>query len=169
MYVEPCCCDKQLPKLLREGKIFFQTNGDVTVEKFMRATGCMVNNGSEMWLMIPSVDVKLLREIKHWFQREWIFGLHLLTSSNQTEIIDKELGDCVSKVKYCFDKMITDGMLSFVGEHDLVAIQGPMLTSVNFSLRMYAGIFGNKAPDGRARAMMEPMMSIMRIKLGIKR
>jgi hypothetical protein len=59
--------------------------------------------------------------------------------------------------------------MAFIGPTDVVAIQGAMLTQVDFSLSLYAAAFGPRpkyfdAPDGKVRMMLEPVISKMRIK-----
>ena len=181
-YIEPCCCDKQLPALLRERRTaFFQTNGDVTVQKFMGAVGCLAGQPSELWLMLPAVDLALLRTLRQWFQRGWINSLHLLTQENQEKMVMGELGEAVQcaavaqqptkqvAVDYAHDPLVLDGLMAFIGPTDVVAIQGAMLTQVDFSLSLYAAAFGPRqkyfdAPDGKVRMMLEPVISKMRIK-----
>ena len=190
-YIEPCCCDKQLPALLRERRTaFFQTNGDVTVQKFMGAVGRMAGQPSELWLMMPQVNLALLRTLRQWFQRGWINSLHLLTQENQETMVMGELGEAAlasarplgrfapqrtpaegtaGAVDYAHDPLVLDGLMAFIGTTDVVAIQGAMLTQVDFSLSLYAAAFGPRpkyfdAPDGKVRMMLEPVISKMRIK-----
>lgn len=161
-YVEHCCCERQLPKLLREKDIFFQTSGDVTVAHLMKAIGCMVENGSAMWLVIPDVDVNLLRTIRHWFSREWIIALHLLTNAPRHALVKQELDGCPN-VEYAADDMITDGFLAFCGKENTVAVQGAMLLEKQFSTRLYAGWYGQR--DGaKFDALLKPFASKMRVK-----
>lgn len=165
-YVEPCCCERQLPKLLRGEGVFFQTSGDVTVEHLMKSIGCMVKPGCYMWLMMTAVDVKLLRVVRHWFRREWISGLHLLTKEEQSELVKAELAEVIDGVDYVQDWMVTEGsgLLAFVdGNGNVVAVQGDMLTAITPGMRMYAGIYGRMG-DERVKGMMEPLMSKMRVK-----
>jgi len=181
-YIEPCCCDRQLPVLLRERRTaFFQTNGDVTVQKFMGAVGCMAGQPSELWLMLPQVDLALLRTLRQWFQRGWISSLHLLTQENQEADVMAELGEAAqcaavaqqpteqAAVDYAHDPLVLDGLLAFIGTEHVVAIQGAMLTQVDFSLSLYAASFGPRqkyfdASDGKVRMMLEPVISKMKIK-----
>lgn len=179
-YIEPCCCDRQLPALLRERRTaFFQTNGDVTVQKFMGAVGCMAGQPSELWLMLPAVDFALLRTLRQWFQRGWISSLHLLTQENQEAEVMAELGAATAgenaseengaAVDYAHDPLVIDGLLAFIGPEHVVAVQGAMLTKVDFSLSLYAASFGPRqkyfdAPDGKVRMMLEPVISKMKIK-----
>ena len=91
-YIEPCCCERQLPRLLKEqGMAFFQTSGDVTVRHLMKSVGCMVKNGCTMWLMAASVDVELLRVIRHWQERGWVAQVRLMTRENCEAAVTGEL------------------------------------------------------------------------------
>ena len=179
-YIEPCCCDRQLPVLLRERRTaFFQTNGDVTVQKFMGAVGFMAGQPSELWLMMPQVDLPLLRTLRQWFQRGWISSLHLLTQENQEKMVMGELGEATlatapaectaGAVDYAHNPLVIVGLLACIGTEDVVAIQGAMLTQVDFSLSLYAASFGPRpkyfdVPSGKVRMMLEPVISKMRIK-----
>lgn len=166
-YVEPCCCERQLPKLLREKTIFFQTSGDVTVAHLMKSIGCLVTGRHAMWLVAPDVDVKLLRVIRHWFAREWIYGLHLITNVPRYALVGEELKECPN-VEYIADDMIVDGLLAFVGEHDSVAVQGAMLLEKQFSTRMYAGWYGRRDSE-KIKALLETFISKMNINRKIKK
>lgn len=171
-YVEPCCCERQLPRLLREKTIFFQTSGDVTIEHFMKSIGCMVENGAEMWLVAPDVDVKLLRVIRHWLSREWIVGLHLMTATDRLEMVRSEIAAAqqqpTEKIIYASDKMIVDGFLAFVGKEYAVVVQGAMLLEKNFSTRMYAGWYGSRDSE-KIKGILEPFISKINIKRKIKK
>lgn len=163
--VEPCCCERQLPQLLREAKggaALFQTSGDVTVEKMMRSVGCMVDNGSDLWLMLPSVDVDLLRLIRYWFQRGWINHLHLLTKEKQMEMVATELEGVA--FEYATDKMVTDGFLAFTCNGQAVVLQGQMVLKPAgaASLLMYAGVFGREDSDA-VQSVLDTMQSRLHI------
>ena len=161
-YVEPCCCERQLPKLLRGKDIFFQTSGDVTIIHLMKSIGCMVENGSAMWLVAPDVDVNLLRTIRHWFTREWIISLHLMTKAARHALVEQELEGCPN-VEYAADEMVVDGLLAFYGKENAVAVQGAMLLEKHFSTRMYAGWFGQR--DGeKFKALLAPIAAKMRVR-----
>ena len=91
-YIEPCCAERQLPRLLKEqGMAFFQTSGDVTVRHLMKSVGCMVKNGCTMWLMAASVDVELLRVIRHWQERGWVARVRLMTREDCEAAVAGEL------------------------------------------------------------------------------
>jgi hypothetical protein len=70
---------------------FFQTSGDVTVKHLMKSVGCMVKNGCTMWLMAASVDVELLRVIRHWQERGWVAQVRLMTREDCEAAVAGEL------------------------------------------------------------------------------
>lgn len=160
MYIEPCCADRQLPSALKNSKggfCFFQSGGDVTVQKLMSAVSSMAGSGHRMTLVIPEVDVMLLREIKRYFDRSWTAGLNLLTQTNQLSMLEEELQGYMDRVTYAADPMVIDGLLAFeecrTGDVSTaldmtgkaVIILGAMLKEVDFSFSLYAGYYGSDA------------------------
>ena len=149
-YIEPCCCDRQLPRLLREQKMaFFQTSGDVTVKHLMKSVGCMVKNGSTMWLVALSVDRDLLELIRYWISREWIAQVKIVTHENCEDMVIAELGAVTGLqhtgrviVEYGQDETLSGGMLVFEDKKNAVVIQGDMLTTVSPGIKLYSGCFG---------------------------
>ena len=174
MWVEPCCVDRVLPSLLKTsasgsakgGFAFFTTNGDITFAKFAAAISSLAGSGHRMTLVIPEVDVMLLREIKRYFDRGWTRELNLLTQSNQEQMVSEELSGYMDRVTYAADPMVIDGLLAFepwtqgvrnnvqsrtdTGVPDpsvspSVIIQGAMLREVDFSFSLYAAYYGSDA------------------------
>lgn len=169
-YIEPCCCDRQLPRLLREqGMAFFQTSGDVTVKHLMKSVGCMVENGSTMWLMIPSVDVALMRLIRHWFDRGWIARLKILTREDCGDVVTAETerpagetaGTTTASVEYGQDDKLTGGLLAFDDGAKTIVIQGDMLTDITPGMKLYAGCFG-KSDGEKVKGMMDAVRAMMK-------
>ena len=121
MWVEPCCVDRVLPSLLKTsasgsakgGFAFFTTNGDITFAKFAAAISSLAGSGHRMTLVIPEVDVMLLREIKRYFDRSWTKELNLLTQTNQLSMLEDELQPYMDRVTYAADPMVIDGLLAF--------------------------------------------------------
>lgn len=161
-YIEPCCADRQLPALLKSNTFaFFQSGGDLTVQKIMSAVSSMSGSQHRMTLVIPDVDVMLLRELKRYFDRQWTAELHLLTQTNQQTMVAEELSAYMDHVSYAADPMVIDGLLAFeplnsnTSPRPSVIIQGAMLKEVDFSLSMYAGYYGTDAAiiDGALQAV----------------
>lgn len=160
-YIEPCCCERQLPKLLREKDVFFQTSGDVTIKHLMKSVACMVDGRNVMWLVAPDVDVYLLHTIRHWFARGWLAGLRLITNVPRHAMVKEILEGCPD-VEYAGGGKVANGLLVFCGEKTAVAVQGDMLLEKDFAMRMYAGWFGQR--DGeKFKALLEPFAAKIRV------
>ena len=118
-YIEPCCAERQLPVLIREsrGFCFFQTAGDVTIEKLYQATASLVSNEPKtMLLVVPEADLSLMRFLAYAFRRKWLCGLLLLTQTAQTTLVEAELQDYLAAVHYAADPMVLDGLCVIVNE-----------------------------------------------------
>lgn len=148
-YIEPCCVENQLPKLLRKehgGFALFQTQGDVTIEKLMEAVGCMVDfGGGEYWIVVKEVDIQLMRFLRRWFDRKCISRLHLLTVADQTELVASELGDVwMKQTEYGWREDLRTELFCCVGKRESVVVVGEMLTVARTSSAMtsYAALLG---------------------------
>jgi len=162
MYIEPCCIDSQLPKLLREHPmVFFQSNGDWNVSKLMKAVACMVD-GHDILLALPEVDIDLLRFLYYWFGRGWINHLSLITTNDQSDLIRQELPDRLKNISYCYDWLIIDSLICLYGEKNSLVIQGPMLLKTDYSLSLYSAYFGKD--NNMVSQAVEPFESKLRIK-----
>jgi len=132
-YIEPCCAERQLPVLIREsrGLCFFQTAGDVTIEKLFQATASLVSNDPKaMLLVVPEADLQLLRFLAYAFRRSWLRALLLLTQTAQKELVETELQPYLPAVHYAADPMVLDGLCVVASEQlrvkseDLAGAQG---------------------------------------------
>lgn len=146
MYIEPCCCDTQLPELLKKNKdgfCFFQTSGDVVFTKLLSAVSHLADKG-RLYLVIPDVDAPLLNTINHYFTREWITGFSLLTQKNRDDLVRGILESHLAKVEYAHDPMIIDGLFAIVPEEEegrSLVVQGAMLLEQDFSMSLYAAAY----------------------------
>ena len=105
--------------LIREsrGFCFFQTAGDVTIEKLYQATASLVSNEPKtMLLVVPEADLPLMRFLAYAFRRKWLCGLLLLTQTAQTALVEAELQDYLAAVHYAADPMVLDGLCVVVNE-----------------------------------------------------
>jgi len=162
MYIEPCCCDRQLPALLRSGVPFFQTNGDVTVQKMLQAVSHFAGKSHVLLLQMPEADVSLLRTIRHYMEKGWTSSLLLLTQKPQDELIRGELEGHISKVQYACDPLVLDGLCAISGDTGTVIIQGAVITDTDFSLCNYACYYGSDR--NVISAAVSPTLSKLRIK-----
>ena len=155
-YIEPCCAERQLPALIREsrGLCFFQTAGDVTIEKLFQATASLVSNDPKaMLLVVPEADLQLLRFLAYAFRRLWLRALLLLTQTAQKELIETELQPYLPAVHYAADPMVLDGLCVVASEQlrvkseelgaqsgekrKALILQGPILSHPDPSLCQY--------------------------------
>ena len=156
-YIEPCCAERQLPALIREsrGLCFFQTAGDVTIEKLFQATASLVSNDPKaMLLVVPEADLQLLRFLAYAFRRSWLRALLLLTQTAQKELVETELQPYLPAVHYAADQMVLDGLCVIVNEElrmkneelagaqggekrKALILQGPILSQPDPSLCQY--------------------------------
>ena len=184
-YIEPCCIDRQLPGLIKQsraGFCFFQTSGDVTLEKLLGAVSHMASGvgGHVLMLTVPEVDIPMLRTLAYYFRRGWTQALLLLTREVQTALIEGELADYLASVHYAADPLIIDGQLAIMevkaqAEAESVAsaavpqqpakaliIQGAMLSQPDFSLSLYAAWLGTDTDT--IRAALDPAIAKLKTK-----
>ena len=163
-YIEPCCIDRQLPKLMKEAKggfCFFQTSGDVTLEKLLNAMSHLAGNEHVLVLTVAEVDVMMLRTLAYYFRRGWTKALLLLTQHDQRELIEGELGGYLDRVHYAVDPLVIDGQVAVIGSSALI-IQGAMLGQADFSLSLYAAWTGSDAEV--VRSALDPMIAKLKTK-----
>lgn len=190
MYIEPCCIDNQLPQLLKQapyGFVFFQTNGDVTLEKLLGAVSHMAGNEHVIILTVPEVDVMMLRTMAYYFRRGWMRALLLLTASSQRDLIEGELAGYLDRVQYAVDPLVLDGQVALMGcqttpapprsasplatdegrknsggEEKYLVIQGAMLGQADFSLSLYCAWLGTRAD--MLEAAVSPLIAKLKTK-----
>ena len=172
-YLEHCCIENQLPALLRreKGNALFQTNGDVTVEKLMQAACCLADSGfGEYWICIKEVDVVLMRFLRRWMQRGWIRELHLLTATDQREMVASELGEELMKhVDYGWREGLGLEAFCVVGDRESMVVQGEMLLAARTEAVMtaYSAAVGPNArmlgSEGTVGSLIENLRAILRV------
>ena len=153
--IEPCCAERQLPYLLREERghaVVFQTNGDVTLEHWMKAV--MLMAGAErprvMTLAVPTFTDKMMRVVGRYLQLEWVKALRLMTteplSDELLKLFAERIGCDVAglgeRLELSADANIIDGLLAFSGREGTVIIQGRIFDIATPGLSLYAGVFG---------------------------
>jgi hypothetical protein len=148
-YIEPCCCDRQLPQLLRQqrGATLFQTNGDVTAKHLLKAVCCMVEYGNELWLAADTIDLPLLRLLRHWHDRNWIDHLWLITRENQTDTVTAELSATYGDhLHYAYRDTLATQLFCYLGPKHALVVQGEMLLTPSTTPRLltYSAIFGQR-------------------------
>lgn len=162
-YIEPCCCERQLPSELNGGFTFFQTNGDVLISHFLKSVSYLAGDSHVLVISLPEIDLDLLRMLKHYFDRGWTRAALLLSANPaDQDTIETELAEHLGKVHYASDPLILDGMLAIVGKEKAVIIQGALLTKQDFSLSHYA------AWVGRDKAVLQSAIDPLIAKLKTK-
>lgn len=166
--IEPCCCHRQLPKLLRENRdrvCVFQTSGDVTMQKFNFAVAFMAGHEQERVLVLPKVDVRLLREIRHDVTKGWAKRYTLLVGKDcgmADDAIAAELADTDGHVCVMRDVMVRTGLFALTGTEGTVVIVGDMTSVADGGLKYYSAFFGTD--EIVIKEMLGAVMSRIRIK-----
>lgn len=156
-YIESCCIERLLPPMLKQGgTCFFQTNGDITLQKLMDATVSMVGSRHTLLLTVAELDAGIIRTLEQYLRREWTAALMLLTRTPQTSLIETELQPYLDRIHYACDPLIIDGQLAVLGTGSweeqseaqvlvpmtALIIQGAILGQPDFSLSLYTAWLG---------------------------
>ena len=142
--------------LKQGGTCFFQTNGDITLQKLMDATVSMVGSRHTLILTVAELDAGLIRTLEQYLRREWTAALMLLTRTPQTSLIETELQPYLDRIHYACDPLIIDGQLAVLGTGSwdeqseaqvpvpmtALVIQGAILGQPDFSLSLYTAWLG---------------------------
>ena len=138
--IEPCCCERQLPRLLSDynGRAACFTNGDVTVSHFFKSVSYLAGSSHTMVLVVREADVKLLRWLKTWMERGWTTGVMLTTATDARELVAAELEGLTDRVSVATDATVGDELIAFEGEKGVVVVAGRMLTAAQPGLTVYA-------------------------------
>lgn len=144
-FQEPCCIENTLPILLRQyGLVTWQSNGDVTFEKIMKAVACMAGNELNIIVAVPVIDVPMLRYLRWFQQRGWLKALTVLTQKQQTGLIRGEMLTGIP-LTVRSHKSITEGVLIIKGEKQTVIVQGSLHSGVVAAMEYYTTYCGNDA------------------------
>ena len=158
--IEPCCAERQLGHLLRENRgnaVLFQTNGDMTLQKWMKATMLMAGDRPRtLTLAVPIFTGKMLDAVVKFMRLGWVERLRLLTTDPLIPEMAHALAvkaDCeaaalAGRVELAADANIPDGLLMFTGPEGTVVIQGEMPDTITPRLHLYAGVFGRTEGRG---------------------
>lgn len=147
-YQEPCCIERTLPQLLKKYEWMpFQTNGDVTVEKILKAVSHLAGNNLDITICLPAIDVIILRIFAWYHKRGWLKSLTILTATDQSELIRNELPkELTLTIVDSADIPDNYGLLVIKGELSNVIVNGPLYAAVTPGICSYTAYFG-KDPD----------------------
>ena len=168
MYVEPCCIDNQLPRLLRQSDghaAMFQTSGDVTLEHMIEALMPMVGDRPRvLTLALPVVDDDVAALLQRYMRLEWVAHLNLITSQPLSELQPQleRIGVAMDRITVA---IVTDattlGLLVFTGASATAAVQGQLESSVRKGLHLYSALF---APTNTPaiRSLTDPVHALIK-------
>lgn len=102
LYIPPCCIDKKLPPLIKNGGscTFFYSQGDWGLAKLWNAVSCLVESSQFTFLSVEMLDVEILRFIRNYLDKGWIRGIAIVTSKDCTDIVKDELSGLLDRVWY---------------------------------------------------------------------
>ena len=128
--MEPCCIGHQLPQLLKKYPLAtWQSNGDVTFDKLMKAISCLAGNSLTVKVVIPMIDIPMLRLLLWYRQREWLKEVAILTKDDQTALMRSQLGMDFPLTARHHDSVV-ESLLVIEGEKATVIVQGALLSVV---------------------------------------
>lgn len=168
MYIEPCCIDNQLPRLLRQSDghaAMFQTSGDVTLEHMIVALMPMVGDRPRvLTLALPVVDDDVVALLQRYMHLEWVAHLNLITSQPLSELQPQleRIGVAMDRITVA---IVTDattlGLLVFTGASATAAVQGQLELSVRKGLHLYSALF---APTNTPaiRSLTDPIHALIK-------
>lgn len=158
--IEPCCAERQLGQLLREDRghaVLFQTNGDMTLQKWIKAMMLMVGDRPRiLTIAVPVFTEKMMTAVGKFMRLGWVERLRLMTTDPITPEMAQMLAtktECEVSVmanhtELAADASIPDGLLMFTGPEGMVVVQGLLPDTITPGLHLYAGILGRV--DGQA-------------------
>ena len=143
----------------------------MTIEKLMQAACCMASGGfGEYWICVREVDVVLMRFLRHWMNRGWIRELHLLTATDQREMVASELGEELMKhVDYGWREGLGLEAFCVVGERESMVVQGEMLLSARTEpvMTAYSAAVGPNermlGSEGTVGSLIENLRAVLRV------
>jgi hypothetical protein len=170
MYIEPCCAENQLPRLLRQANgsaVLFQTAGDVTLEHMMKAVMLMSGDRPRvLTLALPQLSADVVALLRRYMRLEWVAHLNLITTATLDEhnayALLSEVGVPMDRITYA---PVADascmGLLMFAGPAGTVAIQGPLCPAPSQGLHLYSAIYG---PSGSPlmRSFTDPITAYIK-------
>lgn len=142
-YQEPCCIERTLPALLREHPMSaWQSNGDVTFDRIIKAVSLLAGNSLNIILVHPAPELPIVQCLAWYHRRGWLNALTILTQTEQTTDIRKEFPNDFP-IEILTHKSVTDGLLIIQGEKGQVIVQGPLHAAVVPNVERFTTYAGN--------------------------
>ena len=125
-FQEPCCIERNLPLLIKKHPFCtWQTNGDVTFEKIIKAVSHLAGSALEITLLLPNSGLPILRVLAWYQYRGWLKSLTIVTTIDESNNIRKEFPQDFP-VETLSHKSITDSLLIIRGTDGHAIVQGPL-------------------------------------------
>lgn len=153
LFIPPCCVDKKLPKAVGEAPrrtLTFYTHGDVTMEKFFRAIGCLMDDEPNhkdtytvMVLAMPTILPETAVFLQQCFEREWISHLVLTTQKHADNLLEIHLAAFKDRILYAQTadvSHLTSHMVLYKKSKALI-LSGPMLEKMSGKTSCYSLTF----------------------------
>lgn len=153
LFIPPCCVDKKLPKAVGEAPrrtLTFYTHGDVTMEKFFRAIGYLMDdepNHKEtytvMVLAMPAILPETAVFLQQCFEREWISHLVLTTQKNADSLVDIHLAEYKDRILYTHSQDVShlNSHMVLYKKNKALVLSGAMLEKMSGKTSSYSLTF----------------------------
>lgn len=164
--IEPCCCERQLPIIINEGRGAAQyvTMGDVTVAK-MYASVAYLSGSRVVTIVSPKITAELLKPVKTWMQRGWTDRLQLLCQDAEgaevaaRTVFGDSIADNADIVTIAKDDQMTGQQaLILDGDKGVTCITGPLLSRTQAGLCLYS-VSVRQEPDAVVGAIYSRVRS----------
>ena len=145
-FQEPCCIERNLPRLLTPGKVLvWHTNGDILFSHIMKSLACLAGNALHVTIATPVLDMPMINDLM-WYQRNgWLKQLTVLTSIDQSGLINGAFPVDFHRAAYNH-KSIDSSLLLIEGEQNTVVVQGPLHGKITGFLESFTSYRGSD-PD----------------------
>ena len=180
LFIPPCCVDKKLPKAVMQAPrraLSFYTHGDVLVDKFFHAVGCMADTNpvrgtkNHFCVMVLAMTVSrtsstgyIINYLKTCFEREWITHLVLSTDKSVEDWIDIHMQEYKDRILYVNHKDVTaqNSHMVLYNEEKAFTVAGPMLDTPTGKLSYYSMVlYPNYSTCNDASDWSNPLKNIL--------
>lgn len=166
-YIEPCCTDNQLPRLLRSQTCaLFQTSGDVTIAHMLKAVLPLSGDRPRtLTLCLQQLSPSVVSLLNRYMRLEWISQLHLCLASVPADINQQLSAIGVPLNRICvYTVNMPTNLLLLQGSKVTVAIQGQLEADPASGLHLYAA---QAAPAGSptARTLTDTLQAYLKPRL----
>ena len=180
LFIPPCCVDKKLPKAVMQAPrraLSFYTHGDVLVDKFFHAVGCMADTNpvrgtkNHFCVMVLAMTVSrtsstgyIINYLKTCFEREWITHLVLSTDKSVEDWLDIHLQEYKDRILYVNHKDVTvqTSHMVLYNEEKAFTLAGPMLDTPTGKLSYYSMVlYPNYSSCNDASDWSNPLKNIL--------